>query len=272
MALRLIRRHLKDCPHTSTKYRRCKCPIHVYGTLGGERIRKALDQTSWDASSELITAWTATGEIGVVKACDEYGGNKERIKAFVLTMRYTGLRIGDAIRLSRSQVADGRVFVRTAKTGQPVTVPIPPEVVKVSARSRTALTGTSGRARTSGPPSPTGPDISPVSSNLPISRTAIPTASATHVLSNCCSRAHRSRTWRAFSGTLLKWSPSTTLLGCASVRSALRSWSVRVGGEHGAEISWPKDPRNISCFLHPAVYAFCNRLGNSQDPVGTVSR
>jgi hypothetical protein len=68
MALRLIRRHLKDCPHTSTKYRRCKCPIHVYGTLAGERIRKALDQTSWEAASELITAWTAAGEIGVVKA------------------------------------------------------------------------------------------------------------------------------------------------------------------------------------------------------------
>jgi integrase len=68
MALRLIRRHLKDCSHTSTKYRRCKCPIHVYGTLAGERIRKALDLTSWDAASELIAAWTAAGEIGVVKA------------------------------------------------------------------------------------------------------------------------------------------------------------------------------------------------------------
>lgn len=252
MALRLIRRHLKDCPQTSTTYRRCRCPIHVYGTLGGEKIRKALDQTSWDAASEMITAWTAAGEIGVVKvqaptpreavekyladcearklgweamrkyrhlledrflpwaerkgissirhvtvdglrqfrqdwtdsplyatknlermraflrfchqagwikdnpakavkppkvtqtptlpfsrdemkrvvaACDKYGGNKERIKAFVLTMRYTGLRIGDAIRLSKSQVVDGKVFVRTAKTGQPVTVPVPQEVV-----------------------------------------------------------------------------------------------------------------------------------------------
>ena len=67
MALRLIRRHLKDCPHTSTTYRRCRCPIHVYGSLAGEKIRKALDQTSWEAASELITAWTAAGEIGVVK-------------------------------------------------------------------------------------------------------------------------------------------------------------------------------------------------------------
>jgi integrase len=46
----------------------------------------------------------------VLNACDEYGGNRDRIKAFVLTMRYTGLRIADAIRLSKSQVTEGRVF------------------------------------------------------------------------------------------------------------------------------------------------------------------
>lgn len=257
MALRLLRRHLKTCPHSSTRYRRCKCPIHVYGTLAGEKIRKALDQTSWDAATELINGWTAAGEIGVLKieaptirgavakfledcearklgwesmrkyrdllddrflpwaeqkgltnlrqisvdslrqfrqswndgplyatknlermraffrfccqagwikqnpalavkppkvtqaptlpfsrdemkrilaACSEYRGNKDRIKAFALTMRYTGLRIGDAIRLSKSQVSDGRVFVRTAKTGQPVTVPVPPEVITTLAK------------------------------------------------------------------------------------------------------------------------------------------
>jgi integrase len=252
MALRLIRRHVKDCHYKSARYRRCKCPIHVYGTLAGERIRKALDQTSWDAATDLINAWTTAGEIGVVKveaptireavskyfedcearnlgweamrkyrhllddrflpwserkglnnlrqvsvdslrqfrqswtdspltatknlermraffrfcdqagwikqnpalavkapkvtqtptlpfsreemkrivaACDRYGGNRARIKAFVLTMRYTGLRIGDTIRLAKSQVVDGMVFVRTAKTGQPVSVPVPPEVL-----------------------------------------------------------------------------------------------------------------------------------------------
>jgi integrase len=250
MALRLIRRHLKDCPHTSTRYRRCRCPIHVYGTLAGEKIRKALDQTSWDAATDVINAWTAAGEIGTIKAdtptvrdavrkflddcdarklgweamrkyrhfledrfipwterrgvrnlrqvsvdalrefrqswndsplyatknvermraffrfchqagwikhnpallvkppkvtqtptlpfsrdemkrivaaCDTYRGNQDRVKAFVLTMRFTGLRIGDTIRLSKNQVAGGKIFVRTAKTGQPVSVPVPPE-------------------------------------------------------------------------------------------------------------------------------------------------
>jgi integrase len=223
----------------------------VYGTLGGQAVRRALDQTSWEAASELVNGWTASGEMGVVKieaptvaeavkqyladcdarnlgweakrkyrhlfedrllpwcekkgihtlrqlnvealrqfrqswsdgplyatknlervraffrfchqanwikdnpalavkaprvthtptlpfsrdemkrildACDEYRGNRERVRAFVLAMRYTGLRIGDTIRLSKSQVADGKVFVRTAKTGQPVTVPVPPVV------------------------------------------------------------------------------------------------------------------------------------------------
>ena len=251
MALRLIRRHLKDCPHTSTRYRRCRCPIHVYGTLAGEKIRKALDQTSWDAATDLVNGWTAAGEIGLVKiepptvreavgkyladcearhlgweamrkyrhlledrfipwaeqkgfrnirhvsvdalrqfrqtwadsplyatknlermraffrfcqqagwtkdnpakavkppkvtqsptlpfsrgemkkivdACDRYRGHKARMKAFVLAMRYTGLRIADTIRLSTDHLVDGRVFVRTAKTGQPVTVPVPTQV------------------------------------------------------------------------------------------------------------------------------------------------
>jgi integrase len=229
----------------------------VYGTLGGERIRKALDQTSWEAATDQINAWTAAGEIGVVRieaptireavtkffedcearklgweatrkyrhlledrflswterkgfnhlrqlsvdslrqfrqswsdsplyatknleriraffrfchqagwikqnpalavkppkvsqsptlpfsredmtrivaACEKYRGNRDRIKAFVLTMRYTGLRIGDTIRLSKTQVSDGKVFVRTAKTGQPVTVPVPLDVVTALAK------------------------------------------------------------------------------------------------------------------------------------------
>ena len=70
----------------------------------------------------------------IVAACEKYGGNRDRIKAFVLTMRYTGLRIGDTIRLSKTQVSDGKVFVRTAKTGQPVTVPVPPDVVTALAK------------------------------------------------------------------------------------------------------------------------------------------
>jgi integrase/recombinase XerD len=249
--LRLLRRHLQSCPHRSSRYRRCACPIHVYGTLGGEKIRKAMDQTSWEAATELVNAWTTSGQIGVVRpdvptiataiekftadakaqhlspetirkydnllnrrfllwcetrgyrelkqltveairefrrtwtdsplyatknlerlraffrycqkddwikknpaldvksprlheqptlpfsddemtqileACDRYPGNKDRMKAFVLTMRYSGLRIGDTIALTTSRVKGDKLKLRTEKTGTHVYVPLPPVV------------------------------------------------------------------------------------------------------------------------------------------------
>ena len=43
---------------TSSRYRRCICPIHVYGTLGGEKIRRALDLNSWEAAYFF---WTGKG-------------------------------------------------------------------------------------------------------------------------------------------------------------------------------------------------------------------
>ena len=38
------------------------------GSLGGEYVRKSLDLTSWEAASDVITGWTASGTIGVVRA------------------------------------------------------------------------------------------------------------------------------------------------------------------------------------------------------------
>lgn len=257
--LRLIRRHVKTCPHISSRYRRCNCPIHVYGTLGGEKkIRKALDLTSWEAASDLVRGWEASGQIGVLKtevpdvkdavdkflhdlehgqqrksatlqkhknllekrllpwcaakgyrllkqlgvdavrefratwpdspitaqknlerlraffwfchsaswvkanpaaavkppkigkpservkvftqeqikkilkACDKYPeqnsyghDNPARVRAFVLTLRYSGLRIGDCVGLRKEHLDDDRLFLRTQKTGEPVYVPLP---------------------------------------------------------------------------------------------------------------------------------------------------
>jgi integrase len=73
----------------------------------------------------------------IVWACDLYSnngrygqGNKARMKAFVLIMRYTGLRIRDVVCLQRSALQDGRLFVRTQKTGVPVRLPLPPFVLE----------------------------------------------------------------------------------------------------------------------------------------------
>lgn len=62
--LTIFRRHVKSCPHRSRRYRRCKCPIQVEGTLAGEKIRRALDLTSWEAAETLIREWNVTGKIG----------------------------------------------------------------------------------------------------------------------------------------------------------------------------------------------------------------
>ncbi len=260
--LTLFRRHLKTCPHTSRRYHRCQCPIHVEGSLRGEKIRKALDLTSWEAASDLITGWNASGVIGVIKpevptvveavakffddakarrlqpdtikklknllekrllawcahrgyrllkqlhvdalrqfrttwpdapisayknlerlssffrfceqaqwietnpalalkppkladkskrvkvfthrqlqaildACDQYPqqnayghDNRARVRAFILTLRYSGMRIGDCVGLAKSHLDGDKLFLNTEKSGSKIFVPLPPDAVE----------------------------------------------------------------------------------------------------------------------------------------------
>lgn len=267
--LTLFRRHLKDCPHASRRYRRCRCPIHVEGTLGGDKVRRALDLTSWEAAQELIHEWNVTGRIGgrlqksaavvdavasfladaaarklstgsvaryraflersllpwcqsegirevreltferlaayratwttwsaytsaknlellrmflrfcvdarwieengarklkspkirmaptlpfeeaeeerILRACELYVTHNRhgkhspaRLRAFVLTLRYTGLRIGDVATLEVKRLEGNSIFLYTHKTGVPVYVPIPPYVAE-ALREQAAL-------------------------------------------------------------------------------------------------------------------------------------
>lgn len=257
--LTIFRRHLKSCPQSSRTYRRCKCPIHVEGSLGGEPVRRGLDLTSWTAASDLIAQWNAAGQIGaqvtepvridtavtkylddararhlaeatisklttifekqflawtedaglrylkeltperltewrstwrdgalaaskkyqrtvgffyfcmrmkwigenpmkslhppkvkqdptlpfsssevtaIVSACDRFPmkgvhgkGNRKRLRAMVLLLRYSGLRIRDAATLRRERLQNGKLLLYMQKTGVPVFVPLPPYVV-----------------------------------------------------------------------------------------------------------------------------------------------
>jgi integrase len=53
-----------------------------------------------------------------------------RLRALVLLMRWSGLAIKDAVTLNRSRLDDdGALFLRRAKTGTPVYVPLPPALV-----------------------------------------------------------------------------------------------------------------------------------------------
>jgi integrase/recombinase XerD len=68
----------------------------------------------------------------VLAACSDYPDrrNAARVRALVLLLRYSGLRIRDAVTLSRDRIRDGKLFLFTAKTGTPVWCPLPPFVVE----------------------------------------------------------------------------------------------------------------------------------------------
>jgi integrase len=68
----------------------------------------------------------------ILKACDSYKTLKSSplpIKAFVLLLRWSGLRITDAVTWERSRLTGDRLFLYTQETGVPVHLPLPPEVV-----------------------------------------------------------------------------------------------------------------------------------------------
>lgn len=52
--------------------------------------------------------------------------NAIRLRALMLLLRYSGLRITDAVTLRRDRITDGKLFLYTAKTGTAVYCPLPP--------------------------------------------------------------------------------------------------------------------------------------------------
>src|SRR5260370_42306237 len=93
---------------------------------------------------------------GILDAWDRYPGNADRMKAFVLTMRHSGLRIGDTIALKRERVKGNKLCLYTQKTGTPVYVPLPPAAV-ASLDKLDKLNGDSEHFFTSGKAEPQAP-------------------------------------------------------------------------------------------------------------------
>ena len=72
----------------------------------------------------------------ILTACEKYARryrglesyraeNARRIRAFVLLLRHSGLRIGDAVALERCRITSDKLFLYTAKAGTPVYCPLP---------------------------------------------------------------------------------------------------------------------------------------------------
>jgi integrase len=80
--------------------------------------------------------WPANGTAdegtvdAILKACDTYPdkANAIRLRALVLLLRYSGLRIRDAVTLARNRIQADKLFLFTAKTGTAV-CPLPPIVM-----------------------------------------------------------------------------------------------------------------------------------------------
>jgi integrase len=54
----------------------------------------------------------------------------KKLKALILLMRYSGIRISDAVMFNRSSLKEGKLFLRQVKTKEWVWVPLPKFVVK----------------------------------------------------------------------------------------------------------------------------------------------
>ena len=50
---------------------------------------------------------------------------QRKLKALVLVMRYSGIRISDAVGSKRDRIEKGKLFLYQAKTGTPVWIPLP---------------------------------------------------------------------------------------------------------------------------------------------------
>jgi integrase/recombinase XerD len=75
---------------------------------------------------------SAEEEKKVLKACDSYPNpeNRVRLRALVLLLRHSGLRIGDACTLSNDRIDGDKLELYTAKTGVKVRCPLPPAVIQ----------------------------------------------------------------------------------------------------------------------------------------------
>jgi len=56
-------------------------------------------------------------------------GTPKKLKALILLVRYSGIRISDAVMFQSEKLKDGKLFLRQTKTKQPVRVPLPEFVV-----------------------------------------------------------------------------------------------------------------------------------------------
>jgi integrase/recombinase XerD len=90
--------------------------------------------------------YTQDEMVRILAALDVYAQsagarNAQRLRAFVLLLRYSGMRIGDVTTLRVDRVIENKLLVYTAKTGTPVHCILPDFVVRALAASPRSSSG-----------------------------------------------------------------------------------------------------------------------------------
>ena len=79
--------------------------------------------------------FTHADMVKVLAAFEKYAAragvaNAQRLKAFVLVLRYSGMRIGDTVKCGVDQIDANKLFLYTQKTGVPVHCVLPDFVIR----------------------------------------------------------------------------------------------------------------------------------------------
>jgi site-specific recombinase XerD len=96
-----------------------------------------------------VVPYEAADVAKMLAACESFGRwpyERLRARALILVLRYTGLRITDAITLERSRISNGQLLLHTQKTGGMVFLPIPAEL-QAALDSLPCPRGTIGESR-----------------------------------------------------------------------------------------------------------------------------
>ncbi|MBB6147311.1 integrase [Silvibacterium bohemicum] len=95
-----------------------------------KRIKVATTPTDYFPKDEFKAIVDGTYSYGNWHGGHDFENRRDRLRALVLLMRWSGLAITDAVTLERTRLGEGgNLFLYRAKTGVPVYVPLPPDVV-----------------------------------------------------------------------------------------------------------------------------------------------
>ena len=112
--LQIYRRHRHPCRYTSRRFRNCKCPIWVQGSLGREYVRRSLDLRAWEAATDLVRGWESAGGIGqrrvqaptIAEAVEKFLGDAEARNLRPATLKkYRRLLEGELLPFCQSRNA-----------------------------------------------------------------------------------------------------------------------------------------------------------------------